>query len=78
MMASFGLEGDTGLCRLGAMVHALDVGSAFVAEAAGFEAMLSGARRRAKHDDQLLAEMSAVLDALYAHFSDDAGPDGAA
>lgn len=72
LMASFGLDGDAGLRRLGAMVHALDVGGAFVAEAAGFEAMLSGARRRARNDDQLLKEMSAVLDALYAHFGDDA------
>lgn len=70
LLASFGLDGDAGLRRLGAMVHALDVGGLFVAEAAGFEAMLSGARRRAKNDDQLLAEMSAVLDALYAHFAD--------
>ncbi|MRV76460.1 hypothetical protein GJ700_32590 [Duganella sp. FT92W] len=76
LMASFGLEHDAGLRRLGAMVHALDVGGAFVAEAAGFEAMLSGARRRAKNDDQLLAEMSAVLDALHAHFSEHAAPDG--
>lgn len=76
LMASFGLDSDTGLRRLGAMVHALDVGGAFVAEAAGFEAMLSGARRRAKNDDQLLAEMSAVLDALYAHFADDTAPGG--
>jgi hypothetical protein len=69
LMASFSLEGDAGLRRLGAMVHTLDVGGAFVAEAAGFEAMLSGARRRVKNDDQLLAEMSAVLDALYVHFA---------
>lgn len=78
LMASFDLESDAGLRRLGAMVHALDVGGAFVAEAAGFEAMLSGARRRAKNDDQLLTEMSAVLDALYAHFTDDTTPGGIA
>ncbi|GAB2841001.1 chromate resistance protein [Pseudoduganella ginsengisoli] len=73
LAASFGLDTDAGLRRLGAMVHALDVGGAFVAEAAGFEAMLSGARRRAKNDDQLLAEISTVLDALYSHFASDAG-----
>lgn len=78
LAASFGLDADTGLRRLGAMVHALDVGGAFVAEAAGFEAMLSGACRRTTNDDQLLAEMSAVLDALYAHFADDAASGGAA
>ncbi len=75
LLASFGLDSDAGLCRLGAMVHALDVGGAFVAEAAGFEAMLSGARRRTRNDDQLLEEMSTVLDALYAHFAEHGAPD---
>lgn len=69
LLASFGLGGDAGLVRLGAMVHALDVGGAFVPEASGFEAMLSGARQRARDDDLLLQEISLVLDALYRHFS---------
>lgn len=69
LLAAFGLEADRGLARLGAMVHVLDIGNGFAAEAAGFEAMLAGARSRAKDDDQLLAEMSIVLDSLYAHFS---------
>jgi hypothetical protein len=69
LLASFALEQDRGLMRLGAMVHALDVGGGFVPEAAGFEAMLAGARRHADDDDQLLVAMGAVLDALYAHFS---------
>ena len=69
LLASFALELDRGLMRLGAMVHALDVGGGFVPEAAGFEAMLAGAREHASGDDQLLGTMSAVLDALYAHFS---------
>lgn len=76
LAASFGLDSDTGLRRLGAMVHALDVGGAFVPEAAGFEAMLSGGRRRTKNDDQVLAEMSTVLDALYAHIADDTAAGG--
>lgn len=69
LLASFGLDGDHGLARLGTMVHALDVGGAFVAEASGFEAMLAGARQRCADDDRLLAEMGVVLDSLYAHFS---------
>jgi hypothetical protein len=69
LLASFGLEQDRGLARLGAMVHALDVGGGFVPEASGFEAMLAGARQRAADDDQLLAEMSVVLDSLHAHFA---------
>ena len=69
LLASFGLEQDGGLARLGAMVRALDVGGGFVPEASGFEAMLAGARQRAADDDQLLAEMSMVLDSLHAHFA---------
>lgn len=71
LLASFGLDQDRGLQRLGAMVHALDIGDGFVPEASGFEAMLSGVRERAADDDQLLAEMSPVLDALHTHFSND-------
>ncbi|HZV65950.1 MAG TPA: chromate resistance protein ChrB domain-containing protein [Telluria sp.] len=69
LLASFGLEQDRGLRRLGAMVHALDVGGGFVPEASGFEAMLAGARQRAADDDQLLTEMTLVLDSLHAHFA---------
>jgi len=71
LLASFGLEQDRGLLRIGAMVHALDVGGAFVAEASGFEAMLAGVRQRTTDDDLLLSEMSVVLDALHAYFSSD-------
>lgn len=44
-MASFGLEGDRGLVRLGAMVRALDVGVAFLAEHPFFD-------RTVQHDGQ--------------------------
>lgn len=69
LLASFDLEGDRGLQRLGAMVHVLDVGNGFVPEASGFEAMMTGARQNARDDDDLLGKMSVVLDALYQHFS---------
>jgi hypothetical protein len=72
LMASFGLEGDAALMRLAALVHVLDVGGEPVPEALGFEAVMSGARERLTDDDALLAEMSAVLDSLYAHFQRDA------
>jgi hypothetical protein len=68
LLASFGLEGDPALVRLGAMVHTLDVGGEQVAEASGFEAVMAGARERLADDDALLAEMANVLDSLYAHF----------
>lgn len=69
LVASFGLEPDHGLQRLGALVHALDVGGGGVPEASGFEAMLAGARQRGSDDNQLLAEIGMVLDSFYAHFS---------
>jgi hypothetical protein len=72
LLASFGLDGDAALARLGTIVHALDVGGEPVAEATGFEAVMAGARERIKDDDALLAEMSNVLDSLYAHFEREA------
>ena len=72
LMASFGLEDDAALARLAAMVHQLDVGGEPVPEATGFEAVMAGARERLPDDDALLAEMSTVLDSLYAHFGREA------
>jgi len=69
LLASFGLEGDVALQRIGAMVHQLDVGGGFVPEAAGFEATMTGARQSSPDDDHLLAMMGGVLDAFYIHFS---------
>ena len=71
-MASFGLDDDAALARLGTIVHALDVGGEPVPEAVGFEAVMAGARERIADDDALLAEMSTVLDSLYAHFQREA------
>jgi hypothetical protein len=72
LLASFGLEGDLALMRMGAMVHSLDMGGALVPEAMGFEAMLTGARERLADDDSLLAEISVALDSFYAHYQRDA------
>lgn len=71
LIASFGLDNDPALVRLGAMVHALDVGGEPVPEASGFEAVLAGARERLPDDDALLIEIGATLDSLYAHFGRD-------
>jgi len=68
LLASFGLEGDVALKRLGALVHTLDVGGS-APEAAGFEAMLKGLKSRINDDDQLLAEGGQLLDDLYAAFN---------
>ncbi|MDR6539725.1 chromate resistance protein ChrB domain-containing protein [Variovorax soli] len=72
LMASFGLEEDRALMRMGAMVRSLDMGTGSVAEGAGFEAVLAGARERLPDDDALLGEISNVLDSMYAHFQREA------
>jgi len=69
LVASFGLDDDPALARLGALVHQLDVGGEPVPEATGFEAVMAGARERLDDDDALLAEMSTVLDSLYTHYA---------
>jgi len=75
LLASFGLDNDPALMRLGEIVHALDVGGPAVPEAIGFEAVMAGTRQRTENDDRLLEQMGAVLDALYAHFSSTAKND---
>ena len=67
-VASFDLGTDPALARLGVLVHALDVGGVPVPEAAGFEAILTGVRASGADDDQVLAAMMPVLDALYTAF----------
>lgn len=69
LLASFGLDDNPGLARLGALVHALDAGGPPTSEASGFEAVLAGARKRWADDDALLADIGGVLDSLHAHFS---------
>ncbi len=73
LAASFGLDKDRAIARIGAMVHYLDVGGIAVPEAAGFAAIMSGARARQDDDDKLLKGIGAVLDALYAGYCE---PDG--
>jgi hypothetical protein len=65
LLESFGLDDDDALVRLGELVHSLDVGGRVVPEASGFEALMSGARQRAKDDTALLQDMSGPLDALH-------------
>jgi hypothetical protein len=69
LLASFGLDQDPGLARLGELVHALDVGGAAIPEASGLEALMTGARQSAADDDQLLDLMGPALDSFYAFYS---------
>jgi hypothetical protein len=75
LAASFGLEHDAGITRLGELVHYLDVGGVLVPEAPGFAAILTGARAKQLDDDKLLQGMSGVLDALYTTYRDTQGGD---
>jgi hypothetical protein len=65
LLASFGLQGDMGLTRLGALVHFLDVGGIPVAEAPGLAAIVSGARSLQRDDDALLLAVTPALDSIY-------------
>ena len=69
LVASFALEQDEGLTRLGALVHHLDVGGIPTAEGPGFAAVMAGARALQPDDDALLAAMTPVLDSLYKTYS---------
>jgi hypothetical protein len=69
LIASFGLEQDHGLARLGGLVHYLDVGGAPVPEAAGLAAIVTGARALHSNDDALLGLVTPTLDSLYAAYS---------
>jgi hypothetical protein len=73
LLASFGLDGDAALTRLGALVHYLDVGGIPVPESPGLAAIVAGARALQPNDDALLVQVSPVLDCLYRAYSN---PDG--
>lgn len=68
LSASFGLEDDPALERIGALVHFLDVGGVPVPEAAGLEAVLMGLRDAAGNDDLLLRGSFRIFDYLYLGF----------
>jgi hypothetical protein len=70
LAASFGLDADRAITRLGALVHYLDVGGVAIPEAAGFAAIMAGARAQQPDDDKLLKSISAVLDALYTGYAE--------
>lgn len=75
LAASFGLNSDPAIARIATIVHCLDVGGVPVAEAAGIEAVLAGARAAAPNDDKLLTEASRVLDNLYQNYQQEPSHD---
>lgn len=73
LLASFGLEQDEALSRIGAMVHHLDLGGIPTAEGPGFATIVAGARALQPDDDSLLKAMTPVLDSLYAGYANAKG-----
>ncbi len=67
LLESFGLE-QTGLKRLGTLVHYLDVGGIQLPEAVGIESVLAGLRHAITNDDQLLKAAGTVFDGLLKNF----------
>lgn len=65
LAASFGLDRDPALARIGGLVHFLDVGGVPVPESAGLESVLEGLRQAHSDDDALLGAASGIFDALY-------------
>ncbi len=65
LLASFKLDHNIALNRIGALVHYLDVGGIPVAEASGLEMILKGTRNRCPDDDSLLTEASTLFNDLY-------------
>lgn len=68
LLASFGLDRDDALQRIGTLVHGLDVGGVSAPEAPGFTAILAGARSKAADEDALIKAMFPVLDLLYSGY----------
>ena len=66
LAASFGLEADPALSRIGLAVRFLDAGGIPVPEAEGLGAVLTGLQQVHNNDDTLVAAAGAVFDALYA------------
>ena len=69
LLRSFGLHEVPALARLGALVHYLDIGGVPVPEAAGFVAMLAGAKDEHADDDALLDAAGRLLDHLHAAYT---------
>jgi hypothetical protein len=59
------LASNAALMRIGSIVHFLEARGTPVPEAAGVQTLLQGAQRRARNDDEFLAEAEKTFDLLY-------------
>jgi hypothetical protein len=64
--ATFGLDEDPGIRRLGELVHYIDIGGIPVDEAPGFEMLVRGLQAQHAKDDALLAASLPLFDTLHA------------
>ena len=64
--ASFGLDQDPALTRLGELVHFIDMGGIAVDEAPGLELLVRGLQAQHAGDDALLSAALPLFDTLYA------------
>ena len=65
IVAQLRLAAGIALAKIGAIVHFLEARGEAVPEAAGVQTVLQGAVRRARSDDELLAEAEKTFDLLY-------------
>ena len=72
LMKAFVLQGKAPLKRIALLVHQLEAGGTPVAEAAGVENLLQGARRRAVNEDDLFAECEKTFNLLYDAYAESA------
>src|SRR6266851_1478156 len=68
MAASFGLDADPAIQRIGAAIHFLDAGGIPVADAKGLETVLRGIREKARNDDEGVSKACGVFDYFYSAY----------
>jgi len=73
ILASFKLDQNAALARIGTLIHALDAGDSQRAEAAGVQTLLQGALRRNFSEDYQFAETELTFDLLYEAYFDAPG-----
>ena len=69
LLASFGLDHDPALAKIGAAVHFLDAGGIPVADARGLATVLTGIKEKTRGDDALLAEAMRILDLFHSAYA---------
>ena len=68
LLASFGLDSDPALVRIGTAIHFLDTGGIPVADANGLETALRGSKQKARSDDARLTAAMRVFDLFYSAY----------